>query len=152
MNIGEKHYCSKCFSPLPEEMICPLCGHDPDEKISPTFLEEGTLLMHGRYQIGVPIQYDMQFCYYGAWDRLAGRPVVIKEFFPREMIYRDTTISDEINVRQEMWKQYQAASKAFLEDNTLENANIENRIVQHETSYLVMGSLPHKCAQMAALD
>lgn len=141
MNIGEKYYCSRCFAQIPKEMICPSCGYDPDNTAAVHFLEEGTLLEHGRYQIGAPVKYDDRFCYYGAWDNQDMEPVIVMEFFPQRMISRDITISDEINIRHGWEKQYQKEAEQFLLSSTNSaqgGFRINDRISHHRVSYLIM--------------
>lgn len=142
MNIGENYFCSRCFCSLPEEMTCPQCGHDPDEVIASCFLEEGTLLAQGRYQIGVPIECNARFCYYGAWDHKSKVPVIIKEFFPRAVVSRDVSISNELYIHKEMLEQYAKELKQFIEkdpeDNLPNDGFIENRLIHHDVGYQIM--------------
>lgn len=137
MNIGEKYYCSRCFCELPEEMICSSCGYDPESKTPAIFLEEGTLLDLGRYQVGVPIKYDGYVCCYGAWDYQSNAPVVVKEYLPHELIIRNVSISDDISIRNVGFKQYADEMKLFLENET-NDCTIDNRIIHHGVGYLII--------------
>lgn len=96
MDILGDHYCSSCLHTLPDEQICPFCGHNPEEKYERYILEEGTLLNNRRYRIGVPNHEDNLYCYYGAWDYLQEKPVMIQEFFPKDLITRNILDSDDI--------------------------------------------------------
>lgn len=141
MNIGEKYYCSRCFAQIPKEMVCPSCGYDPDDTAAVHFLEEGTLLEHGRYQIGAPVKYDDRFCCYGAWDNQEMEPVIVMEFFPQLMISRDVTVSDEINIRHGWKKQYQRESAQFLfcrPNSSQGDSMIKDRVVHHGVGYLIL--------------
>ena len=114
MNINGKHYCSRCLAPIPDEIVCPFCGHDPEASFDSSLMEEGTLLSDQRYRVGVIIKENHLFCYYGGWDYYYNKPVIIKELFPKHMVSRNIFVSDNAIVSPELKLQYDKMLNYFL--------------------------------------
>ena len=75
MNVGEKHYCSKCMRETEEYGVCPHCGYDPDDLTESFCIEEGTLFQNGRYELGAVIGQGGFGITYAAWDMVLDIPV-----------------------------------------------------------------------------
>ena len=101
MNVGEKHYCSKCMREIEEYGVCPHCGYDPDALTESFCIEEGTLFQNGRYELGAVIGQGGFGITYAAWDMVLDIPVAIKEYFPREYCKRNTEETDDIEITNE---------------------------------------------------
>lgn len=139
MDIKGKHYCSRCLAPIFEEIVCPYCGHDPDEIYASCFMEEGTLLSDQRYRVGSIIKEDDFFCYYGGWDYLKDKPVIIKELFPKHLVTRDTFISDNIIIKPKKENQYKEMLNNFVDiwnDKTIA-AKIINVFISNGFGYQI---------------
>jgi len=65
--------------PIKEEGVCPYCGYNPGDAPDKRFLEEGTLLHEGRYQLGAVIGQSGFGITYAAWDLALEIPIAIKE-------------------------------------------------------------------------
>ena len=61
-----------------QEQICPHCGFDPSIPMPGSQMEEGTLLYHGRYELGTVIGQGGFGITYSAWDLVLDIPVAIK--------------------------------------------------------------------------
>lgn len=114
MNIKGKYYCSRCLAPLPDETVCLYCGHDPEERYDSHLMEEGTLLSDQRYRVGVVITEDNWYCCYGGWDYWKGKPVLIKELFPKKLISRDILVSDNVVIPSGREKEYAEVLKQYI--------------------------------------
>ena len=95
MEINGQYYCSRCMREMKEEGVCPHCGFDGSGERPPAVLEEGTLL-NGKYQLGAVIGKGGFGITYAAWDENLDRPVAVKEYFPSDLVTRDTGVSDEV--------------------------------------------------------
>lgn len=146
MNIQERYYCSKCMRELAEECVCPFCGYDPMAPVSEWALEEGTLLQHGRYQLGAVIGAGGFGITYAAWDHTLQLPVAIKEYFPSSLAGRDTRISDDLVPAEESRTAYELGLERFRRESrilaSLQNVksvvDIFDWFDGNQTAYLVM--------------
>lgn len=114
MNIRGQLLCSRCLSEIDDESVCPYCGYDPEEIYGEYLLEEGTLLNHQRYHVGVVFYESPLDCWYGGWDYQKDMPVFIQEFFPVHLISRNITVSDLPVCQQGKEHEYKNALFQFL--------------------------------------
>lgn len=125
MDIQGNHYCSRCLRSIPEEMICPYCSHNPEECYDEYLIEEGTLLNQGRYRIGVRFGENDEFCVYGAWNYEEGKPVMIKELFPKKMVSRNVMISDYIQILPGKSTEYLNLLKQYMNVQRIDENGLE---------------------------
>ena len=76
--------------------ICPHCetGNDGIRNSVPAV--EMYTLLGNRYQLGNG-RFDIN---YAAWDEKLRISVAVKEYYPKEWVVRDCSMTDEITVRQ----------------------------------------------------
>ncbi len=114
MNIGEKFFCSSCLVELRDEMICPICGHNPAGISEPDVLEEGTLLNGIQYQLGAVRRRTNNYIMYGAFNYISQKTIFIKEYFPACLAKRDISRSDQIIVSKENMKAFEDGKRDFI--------------------------------------
>lgn len=90
MLIGTDHRCPQCMTPAPQAAaFCPQCHYDMQEReIDPICLTPGSLLQ-GRYLIGNAIFSSRESTIYVAYDQELDAVVNVKEFVPRQFVYRN---------------------------------------------------------------
>lgn len=149
MNIGENYYCSRCFLPLADEGLCPVCGYDPEHPADLRVLEEGTLLDSGRYQIGAVITQTELSVVYGAWDHQISKPVFVREFFPKNIADRDCRVRDTVTAKMEEKQAYDTRLNSFLKSKGIQKIQAESgmaektgivtdRFKKNRTGYLIL--------------
>ena len=87
-------YREKKKSDLESDFICPVCGYANGFCALPGWwLSPGTILK-GRYVVGKPLEEtDTELTYLG-WDLKQEKFMEITEYFPKEYLKRDITVSD----------------------------------------------------------
>ena len=149
MNIGERFLCSRCMREIEIEDECPFCGYVPgaySDDIEMSYIEEGTLLHEGRYQLGTVIGRGGFGVTYAAWDLVLDMPVAIKEYFPRNYACRDITESDNLVIKPETKNYFQYGLSTFIREArilaTLQNiktvVTVYDCFEENTTSYIVM--------------
>lgn len=119
MNIFENNYCSRCMKPISIEEKCPYCGYRETDTVKKYFIDEGTLFCDGRYELGAVYREDTEFIYYSAWDYQKKNPVIIKEYFPKNMAFRNTTNGDEVLVLNEHQDNFRNIVEQLLSTSAL---------------------------------
>ena len=92
------HLCYGCFGTLNgNENICPNCGYHLNENTDSThILRPGTILNH-KYTVGKTLGEGGFGITYLAWDNNMQTKIAIKEFYPANLVMRDT--SNESNTQ-----------------------------------------------------
>lgn len=132
--------------------ICPYCGFDPLKSENPRFLRAGTRLAK-RYTVGKTLGEGGFGITYTGYDNKEKRPVAIKEYFPANIVSRDTNSgrSQKISCFDgKDGKYFQEGIERFKKEaKTLEKAAFCNHVVQiydyfeeNETGYIVMEYVP----------
>ena len=132
--------------------ICPYCGFDPLKSENPKFLRVGTRLAK-RYTVGKMLGEGGFGITYTGYDNKEKRPVAIKEYFPANIVSRDTNSgrSQKISCFDgKDGKYFQEGIERFKKEaKTLEKAAFCNHVVQiydyfeeNETGYIVMEYVP----------
>ena len=90
-------YCPFCMNDIPAGgSVCPACGKDVNEYVSPSHtLSQGALLNH-RYLVGGVLGEGGFGITYIGLDTLLQFKVAIKEFYPAGMVNRNNTVSNEV--------------------------------------------------------
>ena len=84
------HLCMGCMENKGEEELCPKCGWmDGSLPDSPLHMPSRTLL-HEKYLLGRVLGQGGFGITYLAWDIYLDRKLAIKEYFPRELVYRES--------------------------------------------------------------
>lgn len=80
--------CAGCHRPLADDtVICPTCGFTVGRENPSPYLPIGTLLSE-RYAVGRVLDVGGDSVRYAGYDREAGAPIVIREFFPSTLCER----------------------------------------------------------------
>lgn len=146
MNLGERFFCSKCMVEIEEEGTCPYCGYDPGEETDNSFLEEGTLLHNGRYQLGAVTGRGGFGITYAAWDLVLEMAVAVKEYFPVGYSFRDICKSDQVETETESALYYQLGLRTFLRESRILASLLNIKSVvevydcfeENHTAYIIM--------------
>lgn len=146
MNIGEQFYCSKCMMEMEEEGICLHCGYDPRENTDSSYLEEGTLLHNGRYQLGAVTGRGGFGVTYAAWDLTLEMPVAVKEYFPAGYSSRDILKSDRVETETDSLLYYQLGLQTFIREARILASLLNIKTVvevydcfeENNTAYIIM--------------
>lgn len=146
MNVGEKYYCSRCMREIGQEQICPHCGFDPSIPMPGSQMEEGTLLYHGRYELGTVIGQGGFGITYSAWDLVLDIPVAIKEYFPASYCERNASETDDVSPRPDCGAYYQLGLQTFVREarilamlqNIRSVVKVYDCFEKNQTAYIVM--------------
>jgi len=88
--------CLGCMEEKGDVTVCPFCGHDEAEPLSPLTLPPRTQLLHGQYQVGRILGKPGGFgITYLGWDIKLETKVAVKEFLPRDLVGRN---SDQVTI------------------------------------------------------
>lgn len=140
------NYCNKCMEYIQNGgNICDECEAKHSKKIPKHHLPVGTIL-NNRYYVGCSIgENDFEITYIGK-DILLDQTIVIKEYFPRKLVKRNTHKSlDVINVECTGSYNYELSRETFIKEaNALQKLNgLESLIdildifAEHNTAYYV---------------
>lgn len=147
-----RKHCPGCMNVIePEWEHCPCCGFSTveyEKERDVRMLPAGSILS-GRYEIGIPLGGGGFGITYLAWDQKEDCQVAIKEYFPWEIVRRNTSEGGigEIQIQgKEEKERYERGLKDFAkEGNTLAKFQQLNGIVPvreffqaNQTAYLVM--------------
>lgn len=149
MNIGEKFYCSRCLRELEgdaAEGICQMCGYDPSKAAETFFLEEGTLLYNGHYQVGAVIDQGGFGVTYAAWDLVLDQAVAIKEYFPKAYVTRNVTQDSAVIPNPQDFTYYEIGLRTFIREarvlamlrNIKTVVEVKDCFEENSTAYIVM--------------
>lgn len=91
--------CYGCFTPLKgNENVCPYCGYYVHENLdSAHILKPGTIL-NQKYTIGKTLGEGGFGITYLAWDNNMQTKIAIKEFFPANLVARDTNSENDTKI------------------------------------------------------
>ena len=118
--MSECQYCF-CRNGEPHQKKCPIVNESTVQQIDG--LSTGTLLNHGRFQVGIALNHGGFGIAYLCKDKQYDRRVVIKEFFPDKYSERNTTktntvayggLSDEAlyMMQEQFYREYDIMTKA----------------------------------------
>ena len=96
--IEEFNRCIYCFAKKENHKAkCPVCGYENGIcNLPPWWLTPGSLLK-GFYMVGKAIAEKEDELIYLGWDLKRNCQIEIAEYFPKENVTRDITVSDKVN-------------------------------------------------------
>jgi len=140
--------CSNCFNILEDSYnVCPKCGQVVNRiKQESNALAEGTLL-NGKYLIGKVLGEGGFGITYLAWDQYLKTQIAIKEFFPNNMVIRNTnnkTTVQMLSVSQR--DDFASGLKRYINEATILSklfnlpgiVTVKDFFYENETAYIVM--------------
>jgi serine/threonine protein kinase len=84
--------CYGCFNTIDDSAAtCPYCGYDTGAETPKWILPPGTIL-NGKYEVGRSLGEGGFGITYLAWDTYMQTKIAIKEYFPANVVTRDTTM------------------------------------------------------------
>ena len=140
------HLCMGCMEEKGDLEICPLCGHQegssPD---SPLHMPPRSLLKD-KYLIGQVLGQGGFGITYLVWDKYLDRKLAIKEFFPREIVYRDYNSGTVSLYSGNQTDQYKYGLSKFLAEaknlaqfeNHPSIVSVKDFFEDNATAYMVM--------------
>ncbi|MBK7674255.1 MAG: protein kinase [Candidatus Accumulibacter sp.] len=140
--------CPACCEPKSEVTPC-ACGYDPAAEISQFVLSPGTRLVSKEgapeYQIGRVLGIGGFSVTYLAWDLTSSRKVAIKEFMPRENVYREASGAGvrpydkgDQPVFEQGLERFLREARALSEFNHSNVVSVTDFFKANGTAYLVM--------------
>ncbi len=140
------HLCMGCMEEKGDLQICPLCGYQegnpPD---SPLHMPPRSLLKE-KYLIGRVLGQGGFGITYLVWDKYLDRKLAIKEFFPREIVYRDYNSGTVSLYSGNQTDQYKYGLTKFLAEaknlaqfeNHPSIVSVKDYFEDNATAYMVM--------------
>lgn len=141
--------CVGCMAGRSGEQVCPHCGwFEGAGPESPLHLPPRTVLQ-GKYMLGRVLGQGGFGITYLAWDLFLERALAVKEYFPREMVYRDYGSATVSVIRTGAGQGYQFGLQRFLDEAKLlarfdghpNIVSVKDFFRENETAYLVMNYL-----------
>lgn len=146
MELSEiRKICLNCMNISEEEEVCPICGKPKrGTKSFGRALDPGTIL-NGKIIIGNILGMGSFGITYMAFDMLLEYRVAIKEFFPADLVERDTNdslyVPEGVSVEEyeEELKAYQYEAKVLAQFSKHPGiVSIKELFYQNNTAYMVM--------------
>lgn len=144
------HLCYGCFRALDgNENICPHCGYHLNENTDSThILRPGTVLNH-KYTLGKILGEGGFGITYLAWDNNMQTKIAIKEFYPANLVMRDTTDESKTQVytiTKAYSNEFHAGLERFVKEasilakffNLQGIVSVKDFFYENETAYIVM--------------
>lgn len=137
--------CMGCMGERGDALVCPLCGYDENQKISPLALAPRTVL-NQQYLIGRVLGSPGGFgVTYLAWDISLATAVAIKEYMPRALVTRDLNRSTVLPHSQGDEELFRYGLEQFLDEarllaqfDHLNIVRVRSFFEANATGYLVM--------------
>ncbi len=123
------------------ESICPHCGKEnTEEPLSSKHLKPGTVLGE-RYTVGCAVDSNSIFVTYAGWDNDGGKKVLINEYLPNNIAFREKGGSAVVTKSGELSDRYYAGLDAFSDECEdligFDNLDIINGFEENNTYYAV---------------
>jgi len=137
--------CMGCMKIKVNRPVCEHCGYNELSQNETDRLPVGTTL-RGRYQIGKTLGQGGFGITYIGWDTLLDHPVAIKEYFPRGIVMRDSSLNTKVHCYTNVREEYEKSKARFLrEAKTLakfmhipEIVEVKDFFEENDTAYIVM--------------
>ena len=126
MIMSEKR-CFGCMLIKQNSPVCEHCGYDERKPNAPHQLPPGTIL-NNQYVVGRVLGQGGFGITYMGWDQFLGIPVAIKEFYPSNIVIRDSTRSTSVFLTSD-----------HVADHFVSN---RDRFVREATSLAMLGRSP----------
>lgn len=153
MKVGTLHLCIACMHALSETGECTHCGLNQREYSPvPRCLVPGTKLCD-RYYIGKVLGEGSFGITYIGWDSVLTFPVAIKEYYPSDLVSRDTIRGGDTDVyiyQKQEAQEYQKQLDCFLAEaknlsrfNRLKGiVSVRDFFTANNTAYIIMDYVP----------
>ena len=93
----EQKRCYGCMRLKDDQPVCPHCGYDERTQNDIHQLPTGTVLKE-QYLIGRVLGQGGFGITYLAWDLYLDTPVAVKEYFPKEVVMRECSVSTNVSI------------------------------------------------------
>jgi len=148
--MSEHKICINCFAPLnDDDKTCLICKHNNDIKINhEPFLGDGMTILD-RYVIGSYIKQNDNFLVYKGFDLNINESVIIKEFFPNNIVIREErSLKCKDKNNHILYKNLFSECKEFYEAlKNVDSNNIEkiyNSFQYNGTYYIIFKEYNYK--------
>lgn len=138
--------CFGCMKLKEKSPVCEHCGYSERDKNKSHQLAAGTVL-HGQYIVGKCLGQGGFGITYMGWDQFLDIPVAIKEYFPSEMVTRNSHKSASVintgmyppDIYQNFRSRFLREAKALAKfSNVPEIVRIINFFEENNTAYIIM--------------
>ncbi len=125
--------CYGCMKDSHNEQVCPHCGFSQDAVQASPFLPLGTKLGNDRYVVGKVLDNRSDSARYIGYDTKADKPVIIREFLPKDLFNRSEN-SAVVTVEKGNGKKFNALKQQFMQvGNKIKELNNCDSIVKVDT-------------------
>lgn len=114
VGVNMADLCHGCMKDLHNEQVCPHCGFSQDAVQASPFLPLGTLLGNDRYVVGKILDNRSDSARYIGYDKKADKPVIIREFLPKDLFTRSEN-SVVVTVSKGNGKKFNALKQQFMQ-------------------------------------
>ncbi len=142
--------CYGCFAPLEgNPAVCPHCGYPVHAAaVEPHILKPGTVL-NQKYTLGKTLGEGGFGITYLAWDNNMQTKIAIKEFYPANLIKRDTTERNDTQLyllTQSLEAEFHAGMERFVREASVLSkffhlpgiVSVKDFFYENKTAYIVM--------------
>ena len=142
----EQKRCYGCMRLKDDQPVCPHCGYDERTQNDIHQLPTGTVLKE-QYLIGRVLGQGGFGITYLAWDLYLDTPVAVKEYFPKEVVMRECSVSTNVSIcTTDGETRFRNNKERFLREakmlarfsQTPEIVQVRNFFLANNTAYIVM--------------
>lgn len=155
MNI--ENLCINCMrEKINLEEKCPFCGYDRSRDKEPVYALLPFTILNEKYLVGKVANEQTDTISYTGLDMNFKTKILIKEYYPREFVRRDSGINSQMRISsadsegivENGKKKFLSDARAFeLQNNSVQGKRVKDYFEENNTAYMVLESVKENFAQ-----